>query len=123
MSVHTLIFAFGINALSISWWSSAIVIGAVLGWLQIFYRQLRVDREHKLIKVPGSWSTLILIFIIFGTKYYFGYQLSSDPQLVYQTNFEISMLAVSGICTGLFVGRLLCYLYRFKTLASVDLSL
>lgn len=122
MSVHTLIASFAISAFTITTWSGAILIGTILGWLQIYRLTLKVDKQHALIQVPGTWSTMIIIIIIFATKYYFGYELSVDPNLVDQTGFEFSMLTVSGVCSGLFIGRLLCYLYRFQTGSSVDLT-
>ena len=122
MSVHTLIASFNVSAFTISAWSGAILIGMMLGWLQIYRFRLKVDTQHTLIQVPGTWSTLIIIIIIVTTKYYFGYELAVDPKLAEQTWFEFSMLGVSGICTGLFIGRLICYIYRLKTSVSIHLT-
>ena len=122
LSVHTLMTAFHIYATIIVVWILSIALGSVFGWLLIFRHHFKVDRKKLLIQLPGSWVTLILILAIFISKYYFSYQLSSDPALVNQTGFEFSMLAISGVCTGLFVGRLLCYFYQLKIGKSVDLT-
>lgn len=121
ISIHTLVTSFQMSALTITTWSGAIVLGTLLGWIQIHRYTLKIDKIHHLVQVPGTWSTLIFILIIFATKYYFGYELAVDPKLAEQSLFEFSMLAISGVFTGLFIGRLICYLYRFKTNPSVDL--
>ncbi len=122
LSVHTLITSFSLSVFTVTIWVVAILIGAILGWFQIYRYKLKVDRQHLLIQVPGTWSIMILIVIIFATKYYFGYELAVDPKLVEQTGFEFAVLAVSGVCTGLFIGRLVCYLYRLRTAPSIDLT-
>lgn len=121
MSVHTLIEYFTMNSFAISVLGFAMGIGILLGWLQVFRYSLKVDRQRALIQIPGTWSTLGVIVIIFTAKYYFGYKLALDPTLAKEMNFAISLLGVSGVCTGLFLGRLGCYLYRFKTLPSTML--
>lgn len=122
MSIHTLFTSFTVGALTITTWAVAILIGMALGWIQVHRYSLQVDMKNLLIQVPGTWSTLIIILIIFIAKYYFSYELSVDPQLAQQTIFEICALAISGIFTGLFIGRLICYLYRLKTSESVTLQ-
>lgn len=113
MSVHTLLVSFKVDGSSVSIWATSILVGTFLGYLQIFRVKLTVDREKGLIRVPGTWSTLIIIFIIFATKYYFGYELAVDPALASNTIFEFTALGVSGLCTGMFIGRLICYLHRY----------
>ena len=115
MSIETLINSFKITPLLFGIWLLSILLGAGLGWLQIFKQAIRVDKEKKLFEVPGTWATAIVIFLIFATKYYFGYELSADPGLTKQTYFEVTMLFFSGVFSGLFVGKLLNYLYRLKT--------
>jgi len=121
MSVHTLLISFAINTISVSTWVIATAIGIILGWIQVARYKLEVDKAHFLVKVPGTWSVLILIILIFVTKYYFGFELASDPQLKLHLGFELSMLFVSGALTGLFVGKLGCFLYRLYTEAQTDL--
>ncbi len=122
LSIDTLITAVKINLFSVGTWLIAIIIGVGLGWLQVFRSVIQVDRPNKLVKLPGTWTTLVIIIIIFACKYYFGYELGVDPLKAEQTGFEFSMLAISGLCTGLFIGRLICYLYRLKNDSSVDLK-
>jgi len=122
MSVHTLLVSFAINTISVSTWIVATLIGVALGWMQVASYQLKVDKAHWLVKVPGTWSVLIFILLIFVTKYYFGYELAADPQLKQHLAFELLMLLVSGGLTGLFIGKLGCFLYRLYTEEQTDLS-
>ena len=112
MSIESMTSHFKIESLSIATWLISILIGAIIGILLVYKSKIRVDREKKLLELPGSWTTLILILAIFMAKYYCGYALSKDPGAVINTSTEILVLALSGICTGTFAGRMLIYLYR-----------
>jgi Family of unknown function (DUF6622) len=115
MAIETVINNVGLTANTVALWAFSTVFGIIIGWFLVYPLKLRCDHQNKLIEVPGSWSTLVIIMMIFASKYYFGYALSVDPNLVNNTNFEIALLGVTGICSGLFVGKLLCYVYRLKT--------
>lgn len=124
MSTHTLLTSFAIHLFDVSIWMGAILLGMIIGWFEIFrnHARIRVDKQQNLIQVPGSWMTLALIIIIFASKYYFSYELDVDPALADQTWFEYSMLSVSGICTGILIGRALCYLYKYQNSSHTALS-
>tara|TARA_B100002051_G_C16490872_1_gene512808 strand:- start:135 stop:656 length:522 start_codon:yes stop_codon:yes gene_type:complete len=99
----------------------ALVVGAALGMVFAKRVGLEVDRKKGLLKFPGSYSTLILILLIFAVKYYFGYELGADPDLADNTHFELSMLSASSLVTGVFIGRALYYYRCLKKGPSVDL--
>lgn len=122
LAVHTLIISFAINNTAILLLAAGLLFGTLLGLLIAGNHDYQVDRKHFLILMPGGWTTLILILIIFGSKYYFGYKLSADPMITQDFNFEMFMLIVSGACTGIFIGRFICYLYHFATAKSVNLK-
>lgn len=115
LSIYTLISSSDISLFQVSAWTCAILLGVLIGWIDTGknHPHINVNKEKHLIQVPGSWMTLILVFIFFTTKYYFSYEISIDPTLSKQTWFEASMLAVSSLCTGLFIGRLLSYLQLY----------
>lgn len=112
MSVNTFISSVQIHFLTISAYLLSLLLGIGGGWMLVQQQDLKIDKQRDLIQIPGSWVTLVLTLIIFAAKYYFGYALATDPEKAHDTFFEIMMLGVSGICTGLFMGRLGCYLVR-----------
>ena len=110
LAIETLVAQVGVSAFSVSVWIVAILFGSLLGWYQIFRLAIEADKQNKLIKTPGTWSTLIIIMIIFFSKYYFGYETAANPQMLTHKGFVFIVLAVSGLFTGLFVGRVIRYL-------------
>ncbi len=98
------------------------LLGLGLGFWQIWRLHLKVDKKRKLLHIPGSWVTLILVLIIFSSKYYFEYSETMNPLIVEEVGFVLSMLAISGLCTGIFIGRVICYLYRFRTMMHEELE-
>lgn len=92
------------------------LLGLGLGFWQIWRLHLKVDKKRKLLHIPGSWVTLVLVLVIFSSKYYFEYTETINPLIVEQVSFVVAMLVISGLCTGIFIGRAVCYLYRFRTM-------
>ena len=124
MSVHTLMTSFAINPFEVSIWACAILLGAIIGWVEVYryFQLIKIDKKQHLIKLPGSWATLVLVIIIFASQYYFGYEIAVDPALINQTWFEYSMLTVSGFATGVMIGRMLCYVYKYQNSSHTTLS-
>lgn len=124
MSTHTLLTSFAIHLIDVSIFAATISLGILIGWFEIYRNraQIKVDKQQHLIQLPGSWMTLVLIIIIFASKYYFGYEMDVDPELLDQRWFEYSMLSASGICTGILIGRALCYFYKYQNSSHTTLS-
>lgn len=122
MSIESMVSHFKIETLSVSTWLISIIVGSIIGALLVCKMKVRVDRDNKLLELPGSWVTLILILIIFAAKYYCGYALNKDPGAIINTRTEVLVLALSGACTGTFVGRIIVYLYRLFTEPSCRLA-
>jgi predicted Na+-dependent transporter len=122
MSIESLYNHFTIDGMVILTYIIALIVGVGLGQLFASMVGLEVDQKKWLLKFPGSYSTLILILLIFSTKYYFGYELGSDPSLAHNSHFEYTMLSVSALITGIFMGRALYYFLRLKKGPSVELG-
>ncbi len=122
MSVETLYLKFGIHYLSVGTFVVALMLGLFMGLLQAKLQGVSVDKEKKLVAIPGSNLPLILILIIFSSKYYFGYELDANPNIANNTTFEIALLVVSGMTAGLFAGRVTYYFSRMKKGPWVELS-
>ena len=112
LSIEMLVTHFDINFLSISTWLASVAAGSLIGAILVCRQKIKIERDKKLLHVSGSWSTLILILIIFIGKYYCGYALSQDPSTAINIKTEVLVLAISGACSGTFVGRMLVYIYR-----------
>jgi hypothetical protein len=87
---------------------SLLLVGGSLGYFLALQQNVQIDKEHKLIKLPGSAFTLISVLLIFAVKYYFSYRLKLTPN---DHQLEYYFIGASGIITGLFAGRTACY-YR-----------
>ncbi len=109
ISIQNLMTIEDLEYLGISSWIVAMLVGSLFGWWQVKRLDIKIDKKGSLIQIPGSWDTLLIILIIFIAKYYFGYEKATNPVLVAQLNFKVSMLVLSGACTGLFLGRLFGY--------------
>lgn len=118
LSIHTLI-ELPFHAANVVSFVLLLLIGVGLGYWQVSRFTIKVDRAKKLLQLPGSWQTLVLILFIFALKYYFGMQMGFDPQLATHLVFTIIMMAAYGITVGLFVGRFLCYLKALRTAESL----
>lgn len=122
LSIHTMIASFRVTATIFLIWFFSIALGSLIGYLLVRHFPYRVDKKKQLIEMPGTWLTLIFILLIFFAKYFFGYEISADPMLLKNTVFEFALLGTSGVVTGLFIGRLICYLNEFRVGQSVDLK-
>jgi len=93
-------------------WLGCISLGIYLGWKSLKSKTIIVDKEKKELRIPGSIFTLLIVIPFFVIKFvlnslyhchtsYIGYLLLFDG-------------AISGIVSGLMVGRLIFYYLKFK---------
>jgi hypothetical protein len=121
-AVQSWLSGFSNNALFTQVFIGSMVIAAILGWVYVRLQKIRVDRKHWRIDLPGTWTTMVVIVIIFASNYYFGYKAGVDPAIIKNATFDVAQLIVSGLCTGYVVGRALAYFYKMYTQESVDLT-
>ena len=125
LSIYTIVTQIGVNPLTLITWIVATVFGIASGLRMLRGTKIRVDRKKHLIEIPGTWRTLVLILIIFSAKYFFGYLMSANPAILHNTLFNVSLILVSGICSGMFVGNFFYYGQHyvngpFATLVATD---
>ena len=53
------------------------------------------------IQVPGRWSNLAIMLLIFSSRYYFGYDLAVNPQHQELLDYQIIRFASSEGLTGI----------------------
>ncbi len=122
LSIDTLYRTDALTGVNIGCWVLTLLLGAVIGWYLVAQQALKVDRQKHLIFCPGTWSVLILVLVIFVSKYAFATIQATNIILAKNPIFILSNLSVSGVFTGIFLGRLACYLHRYFTLPHTDLQ-
>jgi len=108
--------------LPLATYALTLTAGAVAGWMLVRNLKLKFDHKQNLVKLPGTFMTLLLILTIFATKYYLGYSIATNPEIVQNLGFSIFQSTVSGLCSGLFLGRLSCYLLQRSQSTHEDLK-
>jgi len=122
LSLSALLTALKLSSFCVSVWGVAGLSGGIVGWIATKRLKVRVDKRHWLIELPGTWSTLLIILFFASSKYYFTYKLALNPLLSEDIVFLILRLVSSGLCIGIFLGRLFYYLNRLWTGEQVDLK-
>ena len=122
VSLYVLLVVVTPGSATIGAWLFCLFIGGVLSFIQIERQTLVFDKKRHLVKTSGTWTVLILILLIFFSKYYFDYTLTIDPQEIHHLIFRLSLCGVSGLCNGLIIGRLVCYLIKMRQAEHVDLG-
>lgn len=84
-------------------WFIGIVLGGVIGWQFVRTWKVKADHKTKTITLPGSPTTLIFILLVFVIRYIFGYLEAVNPNP--SAEFLEINAGVSGILTGIFIGR------------------
>lgn len=67
----------------------------------------RFDPATRTFTLPGSWVPLLLILGIFSVKYFAGAAMALHPSLATQATFALPMATLSGVFSGILVGRIL----------------
>ncbi|HSW73001.1 MAG TPA: DUF6622 family protein [Chlamydiales bacterium] len=99
-------------------WALCIGVGSAIGSGIVQRMALRFDKENKLVEMPGSLLTLILSLSIFITKFGLGMAYSMNPEWIGKLLFfEFS----TTIITGVFIGRLVGVLKKYKSSSHIDL--
>ncbi len=72
--------SYGFRPIGIAVWLAALVVGAGIGWLVARSIEIHADKERGFIRLPGTTVNLVLILIIFATKYTLGVQAGMRPR-------------------------------------------
>lgn len=89
----------------------ALLLSAVISFIAHRNARIEVIKESWSVRLPGSYSTLIILLSFFAVKYYFGYLGSVAPDIA--ARYSLVETAISGLFSGFFWGRSISYLARF----------
>jgi hypothetical protein len=103
-------------------WLLALAVGTAIGFTIAGLRPIRADRTHGLVHVAGGPFTLVLSLLIFAIKYVFGVLHAMDPTAFADARFWLTELAVSGVLTGMFIGRFAGLWRQYRAAPEEDLS-
>ena len=112
-----LVTLYGATADSATLWLLGIAAGSSLGWFIVGRFAITVDHATGVFRRPADKSLLPLLLVTFGVKYGFGVIGAIAPQLLAEMAFRIADLVLSGLFTGIFVGKFLHYVQIWRTAA------
>lgn len=75
-------------------------------------QKIKIITPRMSVQLPGSYWTLIVLMAFFVVKYFFGYISATNP--THYNDIKIFELSISGIFSGYFLGKAICYLMKFK---------
>ena len=87
-------------------WIAALGAGIAMGATVLAAEVVAIDRGHGRVTVGGSAMVLVLFVVIFSLKYFNGVVHATNPILAGTPGFILAMTAVSGLGTGIMVGRI-----------------
>lgn len=105
LSLQGTVHAFGAQASVLAIWLSTVLVSVVAVMRQPLSEATRFDATLQRFDLPGSWVPLFLILGIFFTKYAVGVLTAMHPELVHGATFSLSMAALYGAFSGVFLGR------------------
>ena len=85
-----------------------LLFGGVLG----HKTNIECLEKQKSVVCPGNCYTLILLLLFFGLKYTFGFWRATNVSLA--TEYQFVEMAASGLISGLFLGRALLFVWRYR---------
>jgi hypothetical protein len=104
---------YGGEALPAILWVLCLSAGFLIGYTHIQKLPLQFDKQKRRIEMPGSWIPLILSMSIFSAKFSLGMMRSTLPHMD-GSLFFLGMELLATVILGVFVGRGLGCLYRYR---------
>lgn len=113
---------YGLRPVGITVWIAALAVGAGIGLLVARSIEIHSDKERGLISLPGTAVNLVLILIIFATKYTLGALAGMRPEITGELLYMATDVGVSGLLTGMFAGRLLGLWRKYRAAPHENLA-
>jgi predicted neutral ceramidase superfamily lipid hydrolase len=106
LSIWGMLAAFGTSPLlaqALGVW--IVCAGLVYAAVSTLQTKATYDPATRTYALPGSVVPLVLVLGIFLVKYFVGVELAMAPALTRDTQYALTVAAIYGALTGMFVGR------------------
>ncbi len=95
----------------IVFWLIGLTVGGFFGWLMVRRWKIKAVPSDS-IAIPGTWSTLILILLVFAVRYFFIFNYETHPEAA--SHLFLSDALISGTITGIFIGRAIELILKYR---------
>lgn len=110
---YELVRLYGLAPDAVGLWVLGLAVGAAVGFLILRNAMIVVDHATGVIHRPRDLTLLPLVVLIFVVKYVFGAIGAVSPDLLLQPSFRFADLGLSGLFTGIFIGKFAVYAGRY----------
>ena len=86
-----------------------LAVGTAVGWWLLRHLRITVDPATGRLHRPADRTLLPLLMVTFVVKYGFEATLAVNPTMAQVDGFRIAHLLLSGVFTGIFIGKFLRY--------------
>ncbi len=117
-SLAELVRLYGLQPSAVAIWLAGLLVGIVFGWLLLRNMAITVDPATGVIHRPADFTLLPLILVTFAVKYAFGAIAATAPDLLQEPMFKLADLGLSGLFSGIFVGKFALYVSRYRAASS-----
>jgi hypothetical protein len=120
--LYNLVTLYGLTVPRALPWAAALLGGILVGMLIAGRQPIRADKTRHLVCTSGGPLTLALILLIFSIKYVFGFLHATQPGTFVEPRFWLTELALSGVLTGMFIGRFVGLWRQYRAAPHEDLA-
>ncbi len=87
-------------------------LGGIAGGF--FQARVFIGAEKDRTLLRGEWLTMIVVMILFAVNFAFGTLSTIAPQIAQNYGFLLPFAAITGLCSGSFLGRSLFVINRVR---------
>jgi hypothetical protein len=106
LSLYAVEAAFGFAPLPLSAWCIGVATAVALN--QAIFQTpagVRFVSSENKFDLPGSWLPLMLMMTIFCARFVLGVARVMNPALIGNSTFIVTVSAILGLCSGMFLAR------------------
>ena len=105
LSLAGIISSFGLTTIPLAAWGTALTMATVVGYT--FFRDTRIhsNATDGTFFIPGSWGPLVVMMVIFLTKYVYAVMHAYNAEVIATPIFIGALSAVYGLLSGYFSSR------------------